>query len=390
MRSAMLRLLPMLWTSFMLSCLAACGVGSVRSQDRSPSQFGKFEATSGTVTHLQFELQDDMPVTSIAWSSDGKYIAASSTQSRKIHIWDLAGRRRIREFEHPAVGAFRDLAWSPTGRYLAVCGGHHGRFSLYDSKTWEEVPLSLPERDPTGVACAFSSDGQQLAVLGGSLSIFAAPDWRSIKFADLRNSLVQGVPFMFSAVGYLPGTHILLIGGNDIAGTDKQRGVWGDVWVLSPAETIPNREFQAYRNDRDGTPGQLTSLAISPDGRAVATGTTTGGSGVGVTSGTVTASVHIVSVRDATLLGAPLDGQPFGPPEGIAYTPDGRYLIVAHSGIYTSHAIHVIDAQSLRVVDLVHAGNTVFGLAVSPDSKQFAVSAGQRIAVWSLPVKTQH
>ncbi len=276
---------------------------------------------------------------------------------------------------------------APRAATLAVCGGHHGRFSLYDSKTWEEVPLSLPEHDPTGAACAFSSDGQQLAVLGGSLSIFAAPDWRPVKFADLRNTVVHGVPFAFSAVGYLPGTHILLIGGNDITGTDKQRGVWGDIWVLNPAETIPSREFQAYRNDPPGGPGQLISLAISPDGRKVATGVTTGASAVG--SGTVTASVHIVSVNDGSLLGAPLDGQPFGSQEGLAYTPDGRYLIVAHSGIYTSHAIHVIDADSPRVMDVVHAGNTVYGLAVSPDSKQFAVSAGLRIAVWSLPPKNQ-
>jgi WD40 repeat protein len=332
-----------------------------------------------------------MPVTSIAWSPDDKYVVASSNQSRKIHVWDLKSRKLVREFEHPLVGTnFNELSWSPTGRYLAICSGRHDIFVLYDSKSWEEVPLVLPEHDPTCAASAFSSDGQQLAVLGGSLSIFAAPDWRSIKFADLRNSLVQGVPFAFSAVGYLPGTHILLIGGNDIAGTDMQRGVWGDIWVLNPAETIPSREFQAYRNEPPGAPGQLISFAISPDGREVATGTTTGASGVGVRSGTVTASVHIVSVNDGTLLGAPLDGQPFGSQEGLAYTPDGRYLIVAHSSIYTSHAIHVIDAESLRVVDLVHAGNTVYGLAVSPDSKQFAVSAGLQIAVYSLPAKNQH
>ena len=98
----------------------------------------------------------------------------------------------------------------------------------------------------------------------------------------------------------------------------------------------------------------------------------------------VTASVHIFSLSDGSLLGAPLDDKDFGEPEALSYTPDGRYLIVAHGGNHVEHLVHILDTQSLQVVDTVHLGNTIYSEAVRPDSGEFAVSAGSGIDVWSL------
>ncbi len=99
------------------------------------------------------------------------------------------------------------------------------------------------------------------------------------------------------------------------------------------------------------------SAVLSPDGKQVATGTRTG-SGISSTV-TITESVHILNLADGRLLGAPLDGQPFGMVFGLGDTADGRYLIAGHEERRT-RAIHIIDAKTLEVVDTVHVGAANF------------------------------
>jgi WD40 repeat protein len=362
-------------------CFGAILLSCVWSAACVPQQ--RVDGQRRNVARLEFALNDNMPVTSIAWSPDGKYIAASSTQGNKIHIWDVEERRRVHEFARAAAGhAFRELSWDPIGRYLAVCDGHRGQMRLYDAHTWVEARLLPQPNDLTCIASAFSSDGQEFAILGNSLTVYATDDWHLIRFLDLRKDVAHGIPFQFKALGYVPRTHIILLGGDDQELADSNFHPTGHIWVLNPNENIPGREFEAYKFEPPGAPPQLISLAISPDGESVAAGTKTGASAEPL--GPVTAAVHILSLSNGALLGAPLDGQHVDYQEGLSFTPDGRYLIVAHGGFNTSHDIHVIDAKTLRVIDVVHAGSTVYGLAVSPDSKRFAVCAGGSVWIWSL------
>jgi hypothetical protein len=69
----------------------------------------------------------------------------------------------------------------------------------------------------------------------------------------------------------------------------------------------------------------------------------------------------------------------FGPTPGLAYTPDGRFLIAGHEEDITK-AIHLIDAESLAVVDVVHAGNYVYDVAAHPRSTEFAAGAGKQVS----------
>jgi WD40 repeat protein len=54
--------------------------------------------TSGKLAKFQFGLKDDMAVTSLAWSPDGRYIAVSSNQNYSIYIWDLLKRAVRKKF----------------------------------------------------------------------------------------------------------------------------------------------------------------------------------------------------------------------------------------------------------------------------------------------------
>jgi WD40 repeat protein len=339
---------------------------------------------SAPVAKFQFHLQDDMALTSIVWSPDGRYIAASSTMGNKIHVWDLEKRKRLPELERTAGRPnFQELSWDAAAG-LAVCDGRRGIVRFYDAKTWT-VKHTLPqEYESSCVTSAFSADGKLFAVLGTNLSVYKTTDWTLIKTVKLVDDVTHKVPFIVRVLTYLPGTHTLVLGGDDRDRDTPKSQFVGHVFILKAEDPMPSTEFSAYTYTPDPpTPApELIRLAVSPDGKQVATGTRTG-SGISETN-LITDSVHIFSLQDGRLLGAPLDGQGFGEQEGLSYTPDGHYLIVAHGGIRTEHVVHIIDAQKLRVVDTVRARETVYGLAVRPDSSQFAVSAGGGIDVWSL------
>lgn len=338
------------------------------------------------IAKFLYHLQDDMAVTSIVWSPDGRYIAASSNIGNKIHIWDVDKKKKLPELERTSSNPeFQELAWDPQAG-LAVCDGDFGKLKLFDEQTWKVTRVLSTDSERKCIAGAFSSDGSQLAVLGFYLSVYETKSWKLIRSINVVKDISHGIPFVIRTLAYVPGTHTILLGGDDRDETKPPHSpLVGHVFVLEPDDSVPSREFPAYTYTLDSpvpAPG-LTRLAVSPDGKQVATGIKTGAgfSDLNV----VTASVHILSLQGGSLLGAPLDDQGFGDPKALSYTPNGRYLIVAHGGIHTKHLVHVIETQQLKVVDTVHAGTTVYGLAVRSDSSQFAVSVGGGIDIWSLP-----
>jgi len=159
----------------------------------------------------------------------------------------------------------------------------------------------------------------------------------------------------------------------------------GVVWILDQDETVPAQHISSYHlygnygPGQSGGAGEVISLAVSPDGQQVVTGAPTG---IGSPGAEATESVHVLRISDGELLAAPLDGQHFGEQHGLAYTSDGRYLIVGHSD-YDTRAIHVIDAKTFQVVDVVRSTGYVYDITAS--SRRFATGTANHIIVWSLP-----
>src|SRR6266404_1064062 len=333
-----------------------------------------FGGDSGKVAKWEFRLKDSFYVTSVAWSPDGKWIATSSSQGRRVHVWDVQKRTVIKELVLGAFDAyFHDLSWSPDSRYLAACDGLGAVLHVYNTNDWLEAHTFSPQDAQDCKQAAFSADGRQIAILGRNLIVASVGDWQRIKMSNLSKG--WGLAHQFNAVAYLPGTYTILLGGSqfhNVSKTAKYEGrSAGHVWFLRADEVVPSRDMQAYLTDDRGG-GEVLSLAVSPDGQQLATGTMTGAGNPA--NGLVTQSVHIFNIPDGRLLGAPLDGDiTFGQQMGLAYSANGRFVIAGHEETQTK-AIHIIDARTYAVVDVVHAGGPVYDIAVDRRSTQFAVA----------------
>jgi WD40 repeat protein len=370
------------WAEWLMCAFLALTV----SLAHAGSILGLLGSHSGKVAKYEFTLNDSFPVTSVAWSPDGRYIASSSTHDNRIHVWDVQRRVVATELRVRTPAAnYHTLAWSADGSYFATCDGSDGILHVYDVRTWILVRDLRPDNNGC-LQVVFSSDGKQVAILGARLAVLSTGDWRLLKTSDLRGDWARGNQFL--AVAYVPGTYTLLIGGSDHREHPKHipgqaLEMTGVVWILGQDETVPAQHLSSYHiygnygPGQSGGAGEVISLAVSPDGEQVATGAPTRN---GLAQ--VTESVHVLRIADGALLAAPLDGQDYGEQHGLAYTSQGRYLIVGHSD-HDTRAIHVIDAKTFQIVDVVRSTGFVYDVTAS--FQRFAAGTGTHIMIWSLP-----
>jgi WD40 repeat protein len=100
----------------------------------------------------------------IAFSYDGRTLAASAMSSSRIMRWDLLGNRELPSLEGPVAGV-PTIAFSPDGRIL-VSTGNDGTMQLSDLTTGQERAVITGHRGPVW-SVAFSPDGHSI-VTGGN------------------------------------------------------------------------------------------------------------------------------------------------------------------------------------------------------------------------------
>lgn len=227
----------------------------------------------------------------LAWSPDGRWIAAASSDG--AFVYDArTGRRRSETHAHSAAVAA--VAWSPDSTRLAT-GGEDGTariFSFENGQLDEQLTLSAQDLSSGVLGLAFSPDGQEL--MTGDYAITAVKVW------DLRPEAAPEVVNIPAPVGdqhtvaladdgtsaWLPGfqndlTRVSLTSGTRLqqlpVGTEVPRVVGSPDGSL--LAVVPDRalSFWVWRSTGDPTaafvvrlPGPVGDLAWNADGSLLA------------------------------------------------------------------------------------------------------------------------
>jgi WD40 repeat protein len=291
----------------------------------------------------------------LAFSPDGQVLASMDTSS--VRLWRVADGTLLRTiYGRNSMGWC--MAFSADGQVLATGG--------YDEARLWRVPdgtLVAAVQYPTMVSSvALSPDGQTLgvALLGGSVRLWQAD---------------QGSPPQ-DWMGHWWG-----IGGLAFSPDGESLAVstYDSVWLWSLAEGAPFLRMWAYWPGGGSPALRVSSVAFSPDGQTVASGSSDG-------------QVLLWRVADGTLvrtLSAPLEGyalNSFGAPPvaSIAFSPDGS-LLVAGWGGGSVLLWRPADGVLLHEHREGSPWSSIEGVAFSPDGQLLAYgpSAGRTVIRWA-------
>ena len=351
------------------------------------------------------ELEPGHTSDALAFSPDGALLAGGSRPSRGgqegcicLVVWDPVTGEVV--FEHdapPAIpdsfrGYIIDIAWHPNGTLVAATS--RGGTAVYDLAS-RNVALRLPAAH----AVAWSPDGARLALalMGSTWHWEPSADTGSVAVVDgatgevlVQETVHEGEAL---AVSWHPDGTRLVSGGSDAtvavlaADSLSERDrfdVDGPVSVLrfGPVGTrlaVGTRGGSVYlvpalaAASSTRVPigrGEVSSLAVSPDERLVATaGNDTNVRVWQVDDGALSAELHLsraprqidwsvdgewlalaldelllYRTRDWSLHGTPVSDEALPWPDAIAFSPDGRWLAASTPG-----GVHLIDPVT-RVV----------------------------------------
>ena len=333
----------------------------------------------------------------VAFSPDGKFLALAGAHSRELVVWDVTTRQeRWRRLAHQVDNGVVALAISPDSQSIATSGEAPSNPNGSIIKLWNandgKLLATLSDHQGTPGGLAFSPDGKTLAsanaiwakngsIILWDLKLPAVTKQREVKdigasgfiFSEDGQTLFagnyQGVQMIDATTGVLGPLLRVQPDAAPFASQKTGRKVTavsqvpGKKQVVAASEnrTLRLWDFETTQSSVLGAElAAVTSLAINPQGDRIACGDN---------SGWVTLRV-LAEPEDPPLF----SGLPYI--RSIAFTPDGRSLILAGS------SLRILDAATMQVRDT--GPDEV--LAISPTNMLAALTdpAGQHCTIWSI------
>ncbi|MCS7468726.1 protein kinase [Stieleria sp. ICT_E10.1] len=216
-----------------------------------------------------YELQRDEPVGQIAISSDGGRLAVVGPEG-SVEVWDRRRDVRLCKFNaHP--NTIWSMAFSPDGKRLATAGGYTGKdgmVRLWDSDTGNDL-LTLEGHRVTVRSVTWSIDGRWIASSGGEHR--RRPDEDAVRPGEWRlwNAETGAERLVVSDIDGVVNSIAISPDGKHIATGGGQVQLWN-------AET--GREIFA-RAHRVRLTGENSSVAVAfrPDGAQLVSASHHGG-----------------------------------------------------------------------------------------------------------------
>lgn len=329
---------------------------------------------------------------SVAFSSDGKYIAAGDT-AYAVAVWRVADGQRLFSLtgtmpDHTKQGLRRSssiTAWSPNGRYLATTSDiKEQAIRVWDTSSWQSVVTStippdvhiISGEDSLGIDTSvpdmeWSPNGEKLAVIVANIGTCCdgnTHDWSSVRvfnFTGGEPAETLDYPTLLLALAWSPDGHDLALGASDVLGNNGDPRLNEVVdWDLAkgggPATTS---------NTSILVPPPIRSLSLdwAPDGTRIAIGLYDEDQRVWDILDNKYLSLlptHNRTVRD------------------VAWSPDGRLLASASEDL----TARVVDVLSNKIRATFHCPDGVTSIDWSPDGNLLVTGSDDgAVRLWSAP-----
>lgn len=324
----------------------------------------------------------DGEVSDIAYSPDGKTIA-SCTETGKVHLWEATTGKEVARLLSDIKGV-EAIAFSPDGKALAAGGWGDEKVTIWDLPTRRRL-TELKTGSSFVTSMAFSPDGVTLALgtYQSGIRIFNT-------FTGKRGLALPGHTDMVNAVAYSPDGRTLLSGSRDgmVRTWDLETGkeilkIEVDEEGVNDVAFLPDGRSIASAGQEDGIrvwdaasgkdffrlePPErwIPCLAPSPDGKKLAAADWD----------------EVIRLWDAATgkeRGAAPDQA--GVVGCVAFSPDGRLL--ASGGI--DRGIRLWDPATGRQVGLLKGGESpVTSVDFSRDGRHLASISEEFLRVWDL------
>ncbi len=327
----------------------AAGGGDSRAPDWHRRQHGELKIWTVQSDNEPHTVEVSAAVTSVTYSANGQYIAASLFDGKTIVV-DARANKILRTITSSSTVTC--VRFSPDSNHLATASTD-GQVKLWDRQTGDEIATFRGHRgrveclafSPSGLWLASGGVDQTLRVWDMSLyperTRIALPAWsiHTVAFTDKGQSLMAS-----------DFNQVWLVDPN----SSRVRAHWNsDHWVIAAAIS--------YDGSRIATAGQRSTHGG-------------GGAFVRLWNPTDTSKPQEVSV-------------PLGSADSVAFTRDGKYLLVHCESADKSESsvrLYSSDTGSLQ-----EAWDAAYTAALSADSRLVAIGLAEAIVLYDLESKKE-